>query len=53
MALEPDYGETLLSHEESEALTPEARSLLGEYDTTRNPSALAEFIPVVNLEEAE
>ncbi len=30
MALEPDYGETLLSHEEAEALTPEARSLLGD-----------------------
>lgn len=30
MALEPDYGETLLTHEESEALTPEARELLGD-----------------------
>lgn len=30
MALEPDYGETLLGHEELEALTPEARELLGE-----------------------
>lgn len=27
--------------------------LLGEYDMTRNPSALAEFIPVINLEEVE
>lgn len=27
--------------------------LLGEYDMTRNPNALAEFIPVINLEEAE
>lgn len=27
--------------------------LLGEYDMTRDPSALAEFIPVINLEEAE
>ena len=27
--------------------------LLGEYDLTRKPSALAEFIPVVNLAEAE
>lgn len=30
MALEPDYGETLLSYEEAEALTPAARELLGE-----------------------
>lgn len=30
MALEPDYRETLLSHEEGEALTPEARELLGD-----------------------
>jgi fido (protein-threonine AMPylation protein) len=30
MALEPDYGETLLSYEEAEALTPEARKLLGD-----------------------
>jgi len=30
MALEPDYGETLLSYEEAEALTPEARRLLGD-----------------------
>ncbi len=29
MALEPDYGETLLTYEEAEALTPEARKLLG------------------------
>ena len=29
MALEPDYGETLLNYEEAEALTPEARKLLG------------------------
>lgn len=29
MALEPDYGETLLNHEEGEALTPAARQLLG------------------------
>lgn len=30
MALEPEYGETLLSFEEVEALTPEARELLGD-----------------------
>ena len=30
MALEPDYGETLLSYEEAESLTPEARRLLGD-----------------------
>ena len=30
MALEPDYGETLLSYEEAEALTPEARKSLGD-----------------------
>lgn len=30
MALEPDYGETLLSYEEADALTPEARKLLGD-----------------------
>ncbi len=30
MALEPDYGGTLLSYEEAEALTPEARTLLGD-----------------------
>lgn len=30
MALEPHYGETLLSDEESEALTPEVRELLGD-----------------------
>ena len=30
MALEPDYGETLLSYEEAAALTPEARKLLGD-----------------------
>ena len=30
MALEPDYGETLLNYEEAEALTPEARELLGD-----------------------
>lgn len=30
MALEPDYGETLLSYEEAEALTPQARKLLGD-----------------------
>lgn len=29
MALEPDYGETLLYYEEADALTPEARQLLG------------------------
>lgn len=27
--------------------------LLGEYDVTRDPSPLADFIPVLNLEEAE
>lgn len=27
--------------------------LLGEYDKSRNPSALAQFIPVINLEVAE
>lgn len=30
MALEPDYGGTLLGYEEAEALTPEARKLLGD-----------------------
>ena len=30
MALEPDYGETLLDYEEAEALTREARELLGD-----------------------
>jgi fido (protein-threonine AMPylation protein) len=30
MALEPDYGETLLDYEEAEALTGEARELLGD-----------------------
>lgn len=30
MALEPDYGETLLNHEVAAALTPEARQLLGD-----------------------
>lgn len=30
MALDPDYGETFLSAEEAEALTPEARQLLGD-----------------------
>lgn len=30
MALEPDYGETLLSYEEAEALTSDARELLGD-----------------------
>lgn len=30
MAFEPDYGETLVSHEEVEALTPAARKILGE-----------------------
>lgn len=27
--------------------------LLRDYDVTRNPSALAEFIPVIDLEDAE
>lgn len=30
MGLTPDYGETLVSHEEAEALTPQARNLLGD-----------------------
>lgn len=30
MALEPDYGETLVTEEEREALTPETRELLGD-----------------------
>ncbi|MFK5582382.1 Fic family protein [Serinicoccus sp. LYQ131] len=30
MAFAPDYGETLLSHEEAEALTSEARRVLGD-----------------------
>jgi len=30
MTLEPDYGETLLNHEEAAALTPEAHQLLGD-----------------------
>jgi hypothetical protein len=29
MAFEPDYGETLVSHEEADALTPAAREILG------------------------
>lgn len=30
MVLEPDYGETLVSDEEVEALTPTAREILGD-----------------------
>jgi fido (protein-threonine AMPylation protein) len=30
MPLDPDYGETVLSYEEAEALTPQARTLLGD-----------------------
>ncbi len=30
MALEPDYGETLISDEEAEALTSAAREILGD-----------------------
>ena len=58
MALEPDYlaGQTgwepIRAYDWEIDRTTYIR-LLGEYDLTRKPSALAEFIPVVNLAEAE
>jgi len=51
MALRPDYGETLLSDEEAEALTPEARKLLGEPILKADLYDLEQRIQVVVADE--